>query len=151
MPTSSAAIETILPSVGPERGLSAPLPPDLKDKLIQAMPGLKERAKTLIELLDSAYYLYAQRPLALDDKARALLSDEGRARLAGVRPALEALADWSAAATEGAVRAVRRGGRLQARAGGPAPAGGAHRPHHLPAPVRRDGGARPGRDPGAAR
>ena len=73
-----AAIETILPQVGRERGLSTPLPPDLKDKLTQAMPGLKERAKTLIELLDSAYYLYAQRPLALDDKARALLTDEGR-------------------------------------------------------------------------
>ena len=29
------------------------------------MPGLKERAKTLVELLDSAYYLYAQRPLHL--------------------------------------------------------------------------------------
>ncbi|SEH53158.1 glutamyl-tRNA synthetase [Methylobacterium sp. UNC300MFChir4.1] len=99
-----AAIETILPNVGPERGLSAPLRPDLKDKLVQAMPGLKERAKTLIELLDSAYYLYAQRPLALDDKARALLSDEGRGRLAGVRPVLEALPDWSATSTEGAVR-----------------------------------------------
>ena len=96
--------ETILPNVGPERGLPATLEPDLKDKLTQAMPGLKERAKTLIELLDSAYYLTAQRPLALDDKARALLSDEGRARLAGVLPALEALPDWSAAATEGAVR-----------------------------------------------
>ncbi|MDR0184985.1 hypothetical protein P8609_18730, partial [Lysobacter sp. UC] len=90
-----AAIETILPNVGAERGLSAPLQPDLKDKLTQAMPGLKERAKTLIELLDSASYLYAQRPLALDDKARALLTDEGRARLAGVRPALEALPAWS--------------------------------------------------------
>ncbi|WP_267355471.1 MULTISPECIES: glutamate--tRNA ligase [unclassified Methylobacterium] len=99
-----AAIETILPQVGPERGLSAPLPSDLKDKLTQAMPGLKERAKTLIELLDSAYYLYAQRPLGLDDKARALLSDEGRARLAGVKPALEALPEWSATSTEGAVR-----------------------------------------------
>ncbi|MCJ2135200.1 glutamate--tRNA ligase [Methylobacterium sp. J-026] len=99
-----AAIETILPNVGPERGLAAPLRPELKDKLTQAMPGLKERAKTLIELLDSAYYLTAQRPLTLDDKARALLSDEGRARLAGVRPVLEAVSDWSAASTEDAVR-----------------------------------------------
>ncbi|MCJ2072279.1 glutamate--tRNA ligase [Methylobacterium sp. J-030] len=99
-----AAIETILPGVGPQRGLSAPLPPDLKAKLTEAMPGLKERAKTLIELLDSAYYLYARRPLELDDKARALLSDEGRGRLAGVKPALEALPEWGAASTEGAVR-----------------------------------------------
>ena len=99
-----AAIETVLPQIGPERGLSAPLSDDLRGKLTLAMPGLKERAKTLIELLDSAYYLYAARPLAADDKARALLSDEGRARIAGVLPALAALPDWSAAATEGAVR-----------------------------------------------
>ena len=43
------------------------------------MPGLKERAKTLIELLDSAYYLMPQRPLALDEKAAALLNAEARA------------------------------------------------------------------------
>ncbi len=72
----------------PERGIPVPLPDDLRDKLTLAMPGLKERAKTLIELLDSAYYLYAARPLAMDDKARALLSDEGRARIAGVLPVL---------------------------------------------------------------
>ncbi|MDP4024062.1 glutamate--tRNA ligase [Methylobacterium sp. NEAU 140] len=100
-----AAIEAILPGVGPARGLDAPLSDDLRDKLTLAMPGLKERAKTLIELLDSAYYLYAARPLQPDDKARALLSQEGRARIAAVLPALEALPDWSAAATEGAVRA----------------------------------------------
>ncbi len=99
-----ADIEAILPQVGPERGIPVPLSDDLRDKLMLAMPGLKERAKTLIELLDSAYYLYAARPLAPDDKARALLSDEGRGRIAAVLPALEALPDWSAAATEGAVR-----------------------------------------------
>ncbi len=99
-----AAIETILPQVGPERGIPVPMGDDLRDKLTLAMPGLKERAKTLIELLDSAYYLTAVRPLAPDDKASALLSEEGRARIAAVLPALEALPDWSAAATEGAVR-----------------------------------------------
>ena len=99
-----AGIEAMLPNVGAARGLSAPLPDDLRETFIAAMPGLKERAKTLIELLDSAYYLYAARPLALDDKAKGLLGDEGRARLAGVLPALEALPDWNAAATEAAVR-----------------------------------------------
>ena len=43
------------------------------------MPGLKERAKTLVELIDSARYLYADRPLALDDKAEALMTAEARA------------------------------------------------------------------------
>ncbi|GJE58671.1 glutamate--tRNA ligase [Methylobacterium trifolii] len=98
------AIESILPAVGAARGLSAPLPAGLRTALTAAMPGLKERAKTLIELLDSAYYLYAPRPLALDDKARALLTEEARGRLAGIRPLLEALPEWSAASTEAAVR-----------------------------------------------
>ena len=77
-----AAIESILPEVGPERGLRRRSPPDLRAKLIPAMPGLKERAKTLVELLDSAYYLSASAPWRWTTRPRALLSDEGRARLA---------------------------------------------------------------------
>ncbi len=45
--------------------------------LIAAMPGLKERAKTLVELIDSARFLFAERPLALDDKAAGLLTAGG--------------------------------------------------------------------------
>ena len=98
------AIEGILPSVGPPRGLAAPLAPELRATLMAAMPGLKERAKTLIELIDSAYYLYADRPLAIDDKAKALLTDDARARLAAVIASLEALPEWSAASTEAVIR-----------------------------------------------
>ena len=46
-----------------------------KAQLLKALPGLKERAKTLVELKASAGYLFAQRPLTLDDKAKALLND----------------------------------------------------------------------------
>ena len=42
------------------------------------MPGLKERAKTLVELIDAASFIWAARPLALDDKAAALLTPEAR-------------------------------------------------------------------------
>lgn len=98
------AIEDVLPALGPSRGIAVPLSAELRDKLTSAMPGLKERAKTLVELLDSAYYLTASRPLVPDEKAKGLLGDEARARLAALLPALEALPDWSAAATEGAVR-----------------------------------------------
>ncbi|CAO4177581.1 glutamate--tRNA ligase [Methylorubrum populi] len=99
------AIEAILPARGPERGLPTTLTPALREKLVAAMPGLKERAKTLVELLDSAYYLYAARPLALDAKAEALLAGDAPERLRALLPALEALPDWTAAATEAAVRA----------------------------------------------
>jgi glutamyl-tRNA synthetase len=68
------------------------------------MPGLKERAKTLVELLDSAAYLYARRPLGLDDKAAQLVANGGRERIAGVIPRLASLADWTAQTTEEAVR-----------------------------------------------
>ena len=66
-----AALETILPEHGPARGLGESFAPELRDKLRRAMPGLKERAKTLVELLDSAAYLYARRPLAARRQGRA--------------------------------------------------------------------------------
>jgi glutamyl-tRNA synthetase len=97
------ALETILPEIGPARGLGETFEPGLRAKLLAAMPGLKERAKTLVELLDSAYYLYAQRPLAFDDKAKALLAD-GKERLAGIVGKLEAVSDWNAASVEEVVR-----------------------------------------------
>ncbi|QIJ77278.1 glutamate--tRNA ligase [Methylobacterium sp. NI91] len=98
------AIDAILPARGPERGLPTKLTPDLREKLLSAMPGLKERAKTLVELLDSAYYLYAPRPLALDVKAEGLLAGDAPERLRALLPTLEALPEWSATTTEAAVR-----------------------------------------------
>ncbi|GJE43509.1 glutamate--tRNA ligase [Methylobacterium soli] len=107
------AIETIVPAIGPDRGLALPIATDLRAKLIAAMPGLKERAKTLVELVDSAYYLYAARPLALDEKARSLLGDEARTRLGAIVPVLDTLPEWSAAATEAAVRQFAEGAGLK--------------------------------------
>jgi glutamyl-tRNA synthetase len=108
------AIETILPAHGPARGLGRELDPELRARLVQAMPGLKERARTLIELLDGASYLYAQRPLALDEKAAQLVANGGRERIAGLVPRLQALSEWSAESTEAAVRgfAEERGLKL---------------------------------------
>ena len=69
------------------------------------MPGLKERAKTLIELVDSAYYLYATLPLNFEPKAEALLADGGRERIQKLIPALETLSEWTVTSTDAAVRA----------------------------------------------
>ena len=67
-------IERVLPYVPAGAELAAKMTPALREKLVAAMPGLKERAKTLVELIESARYLYADRPLALDDKAAALIT-----------------------------------------------------------------------------
>ncbi|GGB60291.1 glutamate--tRNA ligase [Roseibium aquae] len=72
---------------------------------LAALPGLKERAKTLVELTESASYLWRQRPLDLDDKASKLLDDEGRAILGAVHGVLESVPAWEADALEEAVKA----------------------------------------------
>lgn len=72
--------------------------------LTAAMPGLKERAKTLVELADSTRYLFAQRPLLMEEKAEAILAEGGRAIVADLLPALQSVDVWDAASTEAAVR-----------------------------------------------
>jgi glutamyl-tRNA synthetase len=74
------------------------------DKLAAALPTLKERAKTLLDLIEGSTYLTAQRPLALDDKAGKLLDAEARGTLAKLLPRLQATADWTVPALEAAVR-----------------------------------------------
>jgi glutamyl-tRNA synthetase len=99
-----AALETILPEHGPARGLGTELTPALKTMLLKAMPGLKERAKNLVELLDSASYLYAARPLKLDEKAAGLLDSTARERIGLLRDRFAALDEWTAVSTEAVVR-----------------------------------------------
>ncbi|MDX7952303.1 glutamate--tRNA ligase [Lichenihabitans sp. Uapishka_5] len=85
--------------------IAATLDAALEAKLLAAMPGLKERAKTLVELLDGAGYLFATRPLGTDEKAAAVLSNGGRDHLRQLLPRLSALEAWSADTTEATVRA----------------------------------------------
>lgn len=75
-----------------------------RNKLIGLMPGLKERAKTLVELGQGAAFLLARRPLSFDDKAIQLLNPEARALLARLASRLEAHNDWALAAIEETIR-----------------------------------------------
>jgi glutamyl-tRNA synthetase len=68
------------------------------------MPGLKERAKTLVELADSASFLARTVPLPFEPKAAALLTPEAKLLLREVAPALEAT-DFAAPALDAALRA----------------------------------------------
>ncbi|MCC6889972.1 MAG: glutamate--tRNA ligase [Hyphomicrobiales bacterium] len=99
------AIEHLLPHIAGGQELAAKLTPELRQRLCKAMPGLKERAKTLIELLEAARFLWAEQPIALDDKARAILTDDARALLQELMGDLEALGAWDVGSTEQTVRA----------------------------------------------
>ncbi|ODR94730.1 glutamate--tRNA ligase [Methyloceanibacter stevinii] len=98
-------LKTLVPHLADGDELLTRIGDDGWGKLERAMPGLKERAKTLIELLDSADYLFAKRPLVPDDKAAKLLDGGGRETLAELLPDLEAVEPWSAAGIEASVRA----------------------------------------------
>ena len=99
-----AAIKELLPLLAKEKNWPVSLDSALEARFLAAMPGLKERARTLVELIDQAYYLYAQRPLALEAKAEALIK-EGKAVLAAIKPKLADLDDWTLASVEAVVRA----------------------------------------------
>jgi glutamyl-tRNA synthetase len=98
------AIEALAPHLPAAAELVAALGGDGRERLLALMAGLKERAKTLVELIEGASFLFSRRPLALDEKAKALLEDGGRERLPGLIYALEAAGAWDAATTEAAVR-----------------------------------------------
>jgi len=97
-------LEDLLPHIAGGDALAAKLTPELRDKLTRAMPGLKERAKTLIELFEASRFLWADRPLEISEQAKALLSAEAKAVLARLVPALEAVTDWNGPAIEAVVR-----------------------------------------------
>jgi glutamyl-tRNA synthetase len=84
--------------------VKAKLNPTTRAQLLAAMPHLKERAKTLIELIDASYFIFADRPLEMEPKAQAVLTPETRALIGRLRAALEQVAPWSGESTEAAMR-----------------------------------------------
>src|SRR5215831_10236509 len=97
-------LERNLPHIPGGSTLAAKLTSELRSKLLAAMGSLKERAKTLVELIDAAKFLYAGRPLALDERAAALLGADARVLMGKLATRLAAVEPWSAGATETAVR-----------------------------------------------
>ncbi|HUZ33691.1 MAG TPA: glutamate--tRNA ligase [Xanthobacteraceae bacterium] len=113
-----AAIDQLLPHIADGPAIAEKLTPRVREGLLAAMPSLKERAKTLLELIDGAKFLFADRPLTLDQKAAALLTPEARTILHEITSELAAVEPWTAEGTERAVRnfAELRGLKLGAAA-----------------------------------
>lgn len=99
------ALIAVLPEIEGGEELAKALDDKGRAQLLTAMPGLKDRAKTLVELADGAKFIFAQRPLKFDEKAASLLNDEGRAVLKAVLPHLEAATDWTVESLDATVRA----------------------------------------------
>ena len=84
--------------------LKAKIDEAMMAKLLRAMPGLKDRAKTLVELMNGARFLFAERPLPMDEKAAQIIRDGGAEVLKAVLPVLEQIENWLAQDIESAVK-----------------------------------------------
>ena len=97
-------LKALVPELPDGAALDARIGAEGWEKLERAMPGLKERAKTLVELLDNAAFLFANRPLALDEQAAKLLDPQARDMIAQLLPRLEAVEPWTLMELEASVR-----------------------------------------------
>jgi glutamyl-tRNA synthetase len=87
-----------------EQKLGHPISQIAEIRLIKGMNGLKQRAKTLLELADNAAFYAASLPLTFTDKAEQVLKDGGKALAGEVATLLEKANDWSEAALEEVVK-----------------------------------------------
>jgi len=81
--------------------------------LAKAMPELKPRANTLLQLAEGARFLFAARPLDLDEAAASLLTQEARELLQRTNDKLSALANWDVPSLEAAIREVAEDGGVK--------------------------------------
>ena len=105
----AATLPHILPPMPIHNGLDE----DGRERLRRAMPGLKERARTLVDLADAASFLFLARPIEMDEKAAKLVDEDGKAHLAELHGKLSGVEPWSAETTEEAVRAVAESAGLK--------------------------------------
>jgi glutamyl-tRNA synthetase len=96
--------ENVLNYVPDGAAIKAKLNDKTRAQLLRAMPSLKERAKTLIELIAGASFIFADRPIEVEPKAAALLTPDTRALIGKLRAALETVTDWKLETTETAMR-----------------------------------------------
>ncbi len=83
-----------------------PLTNNRKETLLKGISGLKQRAKTLLELVENADIYVASRPLKMDEKAQALLDSEGFSKVEICLKAFESLDVWMEESLEASLRAL---------------------------------------------
>jgi glutamyl-tRNA synthetase len=100
-----AAFANSLPHLQNRDKLPSPMDAEAKRRFETALPGLRERARTLVELVDNAAFLFAKRPLPMEEKATILLTDEARGHLAALHARYSALDGWETETLEAATKA----------------------------------------------
>src|SRR4029079_994140 len=77
-------VERVLPHIAGGAELAAKLTPEARAKLLAGMAGLKERAKTLVELVDGARFIVAGPPPAPGGQGKGAAAPEARQLLGDI-------------------------------------------------------------------
>ncbi|MDH3335979.1 MAG: glutamate--tRNA ligase, partial [Rhodospirillaceae bacterium] len=85
--------------------LGGNISPESEERLQNGMSGLKERAKTLVELAENAAFYCKLRPIEINEKAEKLLLGDGADKLSGFRAILTQTYDWNSTSLEDKARA----------------------------------------------
>jgi len=112
-PELLATLESALPFLPEGEAFAASLTEAKRLQLLAALPQLKERAKTLNDLIAGAAFIFAERPLPVDEAAAALLGPEGRAILRDAHPVLGSATDWNHMSLEAALKEFAAGKGLK--------------------------------------
>ncbi|MDD9329374.1 MAG: glutamate--tRNA ligase family protein, partial [Bartonella sp.] len=94
----------ILPENANELKITKQLDEKCRAQFLAAIPILKERSKTLLELINDASFIFAQRPLPLDEQAKTLLDENGQTILKGIYPILMSCQNWDAKTLDETIR-----------------------------------------------
>ena len=113
-------IERILPEIEGGDVIAQKLTDEKRAKVQAALPLLKERSKTLIELIEGAAFVYDSIPLPLTDKAVSILNDEAKERLSKLVGQLETVQDWTYDELDSSVRIFLEANDLKLGKVGPA-------------------------------
>ena len=111
-----------------------------RETVLAALPELQPRAKTVLELIDLAQFIYATRPIAVDAAAAEQLTADARGNIFDFAEILRGLNDWSVAAIDGGAGLCR--GQGLKSASGAAFARRADRTHRFAGHFRSHGADR---------
>jgi glutamyl-tRNA synthetase len=87
-----------------EAKLNKPLNPIVAEQIVRGMAGLKQRAKNLVELSDSALFYAAGAPAEFTDKAKKALDAQGEEILNNVLHEFEQIGNWEHGNLEAVLR-----------------------------------------------
>lgn len=108
-------VDAIAPFLEKDHGIQ--LSEGQRSLLERAMPGLKERAKDILELAGSAAFYVKARPLEYTEKATNLLDEDGKEHIQRLRDEFGRLSDWNAESIEAHVRSYADAGEPPVKLG----------------------------------